>query len=769
MGVVPARKYDRRVVQENYAHRETPNTPTSSQEMQLGELIGTMVDSWRLIVGFALVILLVGIIYLLLATPVYQADVLLQVEKKPNDISSLMKLDQTPTNSNKEIPLSAEYEIIRSRMVLGSAVDHLNLDIIAQPKYFPVLGKPSSESSGLNQIANPWLGLSKYAWGGERLEVETFDVPADYMGKEFTLIAGKQGSYQLFGENGAFLLKGAVGKLAVIPLTDNTSIQLFISELKARPGTYFDLVKNNRLATIAQLKDKLTINELGEQKATYGNQSGILQLSLEGTDRKKITNTLNDIANTYLRYSVDSKSNETQKTLAFLNEQLPLLKQKMDSAESALNTYRLKKGSVDLPVETQTTVEKVVSIESQLSKLKQDREELIRRFTPQHPRIMALDAQMATLNSELKNVELKIKDLPSTQQDILRLTRDADVNRTLYTTLLNSAQELRVLKAGTMGNVHIVDYAVVPIKPVRPKPEFVIAISIFLGLLSGSGSAFLRKSLYGTVKDPDVLEKKLGLRVYATIPYSRKQKELSRVENLSTFDSAILAVASPHDLAIESLRSLRTSLYFEDRTGRNKVISITSPSPGSGKSFVCVNFGVVLAGTGKRVLIIDADLRKGRVHEYFQVTYDIGLSDLISHVEASDAEFNKVIHNTSIKNLDFIPVGTIPPNPSELLLHRKFELMLDVVSDDYDYIVIDSPPILAATDAAIIGNIAGSCLLVVKDNQNSLNEIEQSVKQLVHAGVNLGGAIYNGIKMASGRYGYGRYYYAYSYSNKKTN
>ena len=230
---------------------------------------------------------------------------------------------------------------------------------------------------------------------------------------------------------------------------------------------------------------------------------------------------------------------------------------------------------------------------------------------------------------------------------------------------------------------------------------------------------------------------------------------------------AVLAVVKPNDLAVESLRSLRTLLNYEQRLGHNKVIAVTSPSPGAGKSFVCVNLGAVLAGAGKRVLVIDGDMRKGRVHEYFQIENNTGLSDIISHVEANDAEFNKVILNTSVKNLDFIPVGTMPPNPSELLLHKKFELMLDVVSDDYDHIIIDSPPILAATDAAIIGNLAGTTLLVVKDNQNSLNEIEQSVKQLEHAGVNLRGAVYNGVKLASRRYGYGRYYYAYSYSNKK--
>jgi tyrosine-protein kinase Etk/Wzc len=583
---------------------------------------------------------------------------------------------------------------------------------------------------------------------------------------EFKIVAGKHGNYELLGRNGVLLAKGEVGKLTTITLVNGETISLFVSELNSRPGGRFKLMKKDRLETVDELKEGLNITEPEKQLAHLRNQSGILELSLEGTDREKITKTLNEIASTYLRYSVESRSSEAEKTLSFLDKQLPALKHKVDQAETALNNYRLKKGSVDLPLETQTTLNRVVSIDSEISKLNQDRQELLQRFTPQHPRVAAIDAQIKALNKELKEVDTKVKGLPSTQQDILRLNQDVEVSRSLYTTLLNSAQELRLVKAGAVGNVHIIDYAVEPIKPVKPRKGLVIALSLVLGTLLGVSMALVRKSLLGAVQDPDMIENKFGLPIYATIPYSQKQRELSIKTARFGNEPGVLALTDPNDLAVESLRSLRTSLFYGHLGDRNNVMSITSPSPGAGKSFVCVNLGVVLAVAGKRVLVIDADMRKGRVHEYFGLKYDTGLADVISHTQASDTEFSKVILNTAIKNLDFIPVGTIPHNPSELLLHKKFELVLDVVGDDYEHVLVDSPPILAATDAAIVGNLAGSTLLVIKDKQNTLQEVEHSIKQLKQSGVNLRGAIYNGVKLATSRYGYGRYYYAYSYRGK---
>jgi tyrosine-protein kinase Etk/Wzc len=746
MQVIPGEKHHHRPTHEFYDRGPNP-AAASPQDLQLNDLISTIVESWRLIVGITLSLLLLAIAYIILATPVYRSDVLLQIEKKPENIDTLINLNKP---YKKELPLSAEYEIIRSRMVIGAAVDRLHLDIIARPIYLPIIG--AFLAQGYN----------------EHIKVDRFDVPDEYLGKKFTIVASKPGTYKLYGEDGVLVTQGEVDKPAAIVRINNQPVQLFVSELNARQGAKFELMKMNRLETIQQLQNKLEITEPGKELTAIGNHSGVLQLSLEGTDREKITKTLNEIASTYLRHSVNSKSADAQKTLTFLERQLPTLKQKVDSAEGALNNYRLQKGSVDLPLETQTTLERVVKLDSEISKLKQDRQELLRRFTPQHPRIEAIDAQIQSLNSELEKVDSKVKSLPVTQQDILRLTRDADVSRSLYTTLLNSAQELKVVKAGATGDVHIIDYAEQPIIPVKPKKELIIALTLILGTILGISVALIRKSLFGAVQDPDLIEDRIGLPIYATIPYSRKQHELATASTQSGGQLSVLAIADPQDLAIESLRSLRTSLYYNKHVDRNNVISITSPSPGAGKSFVCANLGVVLAVAGKRVLVIDADMRKGRIHEYFGIKYDTGLSDIISHTQASDTEFNKVILNTAVKNLDFIPVGSIPLNPSELLLHKKFELVLDIVANDYEHIIIDSPPILAATDAAIVGNLAGSTLLVVKDGQNTIQEIDQSVKQLKQAGVNLFGAIYNGIKLVNSRYGYGRYYYAYSYLNNKS-
>lgn len=726
------------------------------QELQLTDLIATIVDSWRLILGSVIAFLIGGLMYVTLVTPIYRADVLLQIEESSKGVGALADLSML---LQEEVPVSAEFEILRSRMVLGAAIDNLKLNIVTRPIYFPLFGASLARRNGdTEQIADaPWYAFGGYAWGGDRIQVESFFVPGWYEGETFMLTAMEGDRFKLLDPEHTLLAEGAVGETVNIQLGNDEFIKLYVSELRSRPGTRFELIKQNRLTAINELKDVLKIAELGKQ-------SGVIQISLEGADKNRITSILNEIANIYLRQSVERKSAEAENTLSFLEKQLPILKEKMEIAEAELNKYRLKKGSVDLPKETLVTLDKMVSIDAQLTQLRREREELIRRFAPKHPRITALDAQIKTLNDEITKVDTKVQSLPNTQQEILRLTRNMEVSTSLYTTLMNSAQELKVVKAGAVGNVRIVDYAENPYKPIKPNKGLAIALTMILGVLIGVAVAFLRKNLRDLVEDPGVIEKKLGLPIYATIPFSRKQCELEDSVQNRVGNPNILAVTDSGDLAIESLRSLRTSLYFAQLNARNNVISVTSPGPAAGKTFVCLNLGVVLANAGKRVLIIDADLRKGRLHDYFGIERNIGLSDVIANHAASDKEFKLAAKETSIDNLYVIPAGTIPPNPSELLMHEKFALVLEIISYDYDQVIIDTPPILAVTDAAIIGNLAGATLLVVKDNQSPLRELEQCVKQLKNAGVNLRGAVYNSIKSANSRYGYGRYYgYSYHY------
>jgi len=726
---------------DRFVTREMNIVESAVDEMQLSDLIGTVIDSWKLVISIIFLMLLIGFLYISLAEPIYRADVLLQIEEKSKGISGLSELSEL---LQEESPVTAEFEILRSRMVLGAAVNNLKLDVIARPDNFPLVS----------------LFIDREA---ERIQVGDFEVPVNYQGQDFNLVAGKDNHYVLYDPDGKLLFQGEVGKPAKVKIDDGDNIKLFVSELSSRPGSQFKLIKKAHFTAVNELKKSL---EIAEQ----GKQSGILKMVLEGPSRKNITEILNEIANIYLRQSVERKSAEAEKTLVFLNKQLPILKEKVENAEAELNRYRLEKGSVDLTIETKTTLEKIVSVDALLTQLRRDREELIRQFTPEHPRIAAIDAQIADLNNELKKVDSKVKGLPGTQQEILRLTRNLEVSSALYTSLMNSAQELKIVKAGAVGNVRIVDYAAIPDEPVKPNKGLVVAIMLVLGGLLGVAVPLVRRSLRSAVEDPVIIEKKIGLPVLATIPYSHKQRKLkhsrrdikpSKPRRLS---EVVLAATDTGDIAVESLRSLRTSLYFTELKAKNNMLLVTSPGPNAGKSFLCMNLATVLADADKRVLVIDADLRKGRFHQLFGMQQRPGLSDLI----AGNMDLNEVIHKTDINKLFVLTTGTIVLNPSELLMQKGFESILKKLSDIFDHIIIDSPPVLAVTDAAIIGRYAGSTLVVVRDRQSPLREIEETIKRLKHASVNLRGVVYNGIKSASSRYGYGKYYgYSYSYSDKK--
>ncbi len=433
----------------------------------------------------------------------------------------------------------------------------------------------------------------------------------------------------------------------------------------------------------------------------------------------------------------------------------------METAEVALNTYRLEKGSIDLPLETQAILETIVSTEGHLNKLRQERDKVTQGFTPAHPMVIALDKQIERLNGELSQLNDQVRELPNTQQEVLRLVRDTEVNTVLYTSLLNTAQELRVVKAGTVGNVRIIDYAVTPDKPVKPKKSRILMLSLLFGAFAGVAMAFVKRALSGGVVDPELIEKHVNLPVYATIAHSKRQDRIYKKLKSKEAKSSILATDSPDDIAIECLRNLRTALHFGMLDAKNNCIMIAGPSPHVGKSFVSVNLAAVLADSDKKVLLIDGDIRRGHLHEYLGLKREDGLSDFIS----GDIPIGDVLHQTTIPGLLFIPTGKLPPNPSELLLHQRFANCLSVLTPRFDHIIIDSAPILAVTDAMIIGQMAGATLMVLKAGQHPMREIEQSAKRLQQAGVNLRGLLINDISAQSQRYGARKYSYQYTYKN----
>ena len=710
-----------------------PSQYRDDDEIDLADLIGVLLDKRWLIVTVTTAIFLLGAAYAFLATPIYKADGLIQVEEKKTglgdlDINALFEGDTS---------VNAEIEILRSRMVLGTVIDNLKLDIIAEPNYFSIFG----------------AALARRADAEDRksIKVDTLEVPDGLVGETLTVLARSGDRYQLLGPEDNTLLSGIVGEVASTQIAGEP-LSIFISELRAEADDTFHLEKQSRLKAIEALQQLLSISEKGKNSA-------ILAISLEGKDPQKVSDKLNEIANVYVRKNVERRSAEAEQTLAFLDEQLPIVKQEMETAEVALNSYRLEKGSIDLPLETQAILETIVEAEGQLNQLQRERDRITQSFTPAHPMVIALDRQIERLNGELGGLNGRVRELPNTQQEVLRLVRDTHVNTQLYTSLLNTTQELRVVKAGTVGNVRVVDFAVAPYKPVKPKKALILFLSIMLGGFVGVVAAFVTQALSGGVVDPELIEKHVNLPVYATIAHSKRQEHIYKKLKSKEAKRSILATDSPDDIAIESLRNLRTALHFGMLDAKNNCIMIAGPSPTVGKSFVSVNLAAVLADSGKKVLLIDGDIRRGHLHEYLGLQRENGLSDFIS----GDIPIGDVLHQTTIPGLTFIPTGKIPPNPSELLLHKRFANCLSVLTPRFDHIIIDSAPILAVTDATIIGRMAGATLMVLKAGQHPMREIERSAKRLQQAGVNLRGLLINDVNVRSQRYGVGKYSYQYSY------
>jgi len=742
-------------------------TDNEDDVINLGELLSVVMDGKWLILIITLTVFLMGIGKAYIDTPIYKLDAMLQVNEKSQ---SMVGMEPLTDMFGIKIPVLAEIELIKSRKVLGAVINNLDLEVIARPKFFPFAGEAIArrfaQRSPENAVSNPLFGQDEYAWGGEAIQVSTLVVPDALRDKEFTLLARNQAQFQLFF-NDELIAEGEVGKPVNWQIDNHQQpIYLFVSLLKARPGTQFTLIRQSVNNAIRQLRNSLTVSEKGKN-------TGILELTLESDNAEYAIRVLNEIANIYVQQNVEYKSAESQKTLEFLDKQLPIIKDQMEASITALNEYKNQKGSVNLDIETQHTLAGVVEIKTQITLLQQKRDELRQKFTESHPNVIAVDKQIARLQAQLQSHNQMIKALPETQQIILELSGDVKVGTNLYNTLLNNAQTLRVAKAGTVGDVRVIDYAVLPDKAIKPNKPLIIGVAFVLGLFLGIVAVFVRKSLLRGIEDPDLIEKQLHIPVYATIYHSKDQdllnKELSKSDKsiIRHNRPAILSLRNRDDVAIESLRSLRTTIHFSLLEAQNNIIVITGPSPGVGKSFVASNLAIVMADAGKKILLIDADMRKGEINKAFGVTRENGLSEVILNTRSVQDATREI----PSAHIDFIPTGTIPPNPSELLLHERFGQLLDGLAKQYDLIIIDSPPILAVTDAAIISRLAGAALMVIKAGLHTKRELEQSIKRFSQSGIPIKGIVFNDMPQTSSRYGYGyhygKYVYQYRYQRSK--
>ncbi|QQV10584.1 polysaccharide biosynthesis tyrosine autokinase [Acinetobacter johnsonii] len=725
-------------------------TTNTEDTIDLKELFFSLIAQWKLIALCILLSLICALLYLRVTPDTYSVNALVQVEE--NKGASAALLGDLSSMIEQKQPAQAEIEILKSRLVLGNVIQHLNLDLKIS----------GTENSFTNRLLSPHHYETQYQpksvlfKDDEKVfDIRQFNIPASFRDKKIELRFNDKQFSLTDKETEQVILTAKTNQTNTLRTTDGLwNISIYTQD---QLKDVYLLEKQSLPAAV----DSILVNYSVAEK---GKLTGILGLNYQGTDKTHITQVLNAILVSYSQQNIERRSAETAQTLKFLDEQLPELKQQLDVAEREFNKFRQQYNTVDVTKESELYLTQSVTLETQKAQLEQQVAEAGAKYTAEHPVMQQMNAQLGAINKKIAELNATLKGLPDLQRRYLQLYREVEVKQQLYTALLNSYQQLRIAKAGEIGNVRIVDTAVEPIEPIAPKKLQILILSLFLGGFLGTLLALLRNMMRSGIKDSAQIENELDLPVYATVPRSPVQE--SRINILKKKKNIpILAVKNSDDIAIESLRSMRTAIHFALSSARNNLITISGPAPEVGKSFISTNLATILAQSDKRVLIIDADLRRGYLHKYFNLDTQPGLTELLNGQQSLDT----VIRPTEVPGLSVISRGKSPANPSELLSSNQFKNLLEQMSEKFDHVIIDTPPVLAVTDGIIISQYTGVNLVIARYAKTQMKELELTLNRFEQAGVKVNGFILNDIQRSSAGYGYG-YNYAYAYkANKESN
>ncbi|WP_320735919.1 polysaccharide biosynthesis tyrosine autokinase [Enterobacter sp. 237C8] len=712
-------------------------TPQNN-EIDLLQLLAEMFDHRMTIACVTLLLTVCAGIYAFSATPVYQADALIQVEAKQNN--SLLK-NLTPFGPDLSPDVAPELLLLKSRMILGETIDQLGLTYYVRRRVFPVIGP-----------------LLEYVQGRKSAEITIGALTIPLLeGKPQTLLltVREKGRYRLEGKT--LEADGIVGKTLV-----KNGLSLLVTSLSAEPGTQFTLETVSRLDAINAIQNRLTVVESAKQ-------SGMIALTLMGEDPARIATVLNTITENFLSQNIARQEAKDSRSLTFLQEQLPKISRELDESEARLNAYREQRDSVDLSLEAKSVLDQVVNVENQLNELTFREAEVSQLFKKDHPTYRALREKKQTLERERARLNNRVSSMPSTQQEILRLSRDVESGRTIYLQLLTRQQELSISRSSAIGNVRIIDPAMTQPEPIKPRKALIIVLGMLIGLMLSAGTVLVRSAFRQGITSSEQLEAQ-GIPLLATLPRSvwlwkkthlrRKTLFASRWKH-RTSNVPFLPVDRPADMFVEAVRGLRTSLHFTMMDATNRIVVVSGPTQDCGKTLVSTSLASIAAQAGQRVLFIDADMRKGYVHNVFQLRNHRGLSCVLGGA----AEWQEAVQRVEKGGFDVLTCGPQPSHPVELLMSERFQAVMSQIDKLYDIVIVDTPPVLAVTDALLIARAAATTLLVARFGKTSVKEIENCLKRLQQMGVQVNGAILNDIVKSAALYynsGYSHYDYGYT-------
>lgn len=579
------------------------------------------------------------------------------------------------------------------------------------------------------------------------------------------------------------------GQLSVKPLKESRLAQIVATDRKPQRAA---LIANAVADTYIEYNLDYKLEGARAAMAWLAEQEADLKRQLEDSELKlyEFKKQRNLLA-----VSLDDKQSMLSANLATVNAKLSEIKIHRLELEARRRMIERARNNITdqetLPeLREQEAVQKLRDVYVQLSK---DYAELSSKYGPEHPRMKAIEGQLAVIRQnyekeldqalaafekayeEVVDNEKALRALMEQQKneaielskievEYKPLQRAAEQNSKMYSVISSRQKEIDITGPMKANNVRVLERAIVPSTPVRPKPVQNLILGLLLGLGTGIGLAFAIEALDNTLKTQTDVEQFLGVPVLGLVPIiggTGAPEVVQPGDNLRERDLGVFL--DPKSVAAECCRSIRTNILFMSPDHPIRTLVVTSPSPQEGKTTTAINLAVTMAEAGGRVLLVDTDMRRPRLHRSFGVPNQTGISTVV----VGKATLEEAIKRTDVPNLDVLTCGPVPPNPSELIHTDRFALLLADCAKLYDRVILDSPPTSAVTDPAVLGNLADGVVLIIKAGETTREAAVHARRQLTSAKARMIGVVVNAIDFSNPAYGYEYYYrnyYRYGYT-----
>lgn len=705
-------------------------TLQNMEEVHLSDYIGVLLRRRRTALAAFFLVVTAVTLYTLLMKPVYEATATLHV--RDDKVQGKGVLDDL--GLSRQNPVETEIEILKSRTIAEEVVRRLHLDWRTE-------GVPKD------------------------VDFKIADFNSTLEEPEFILELTGGGGYKLRNAD-----KQELASCQSDQLCRGQGVTLLLAGLQGAAGGKFKLELTPFNATVRELREVVRAAEVGKG-------TDVIKLSYQANDPELVQQVVNTLAQAYLERSIHIKTEEARKSVEFIEKQLGEVRGLLDTAELSLEQYKRDSGVVQLDTEAQNLISQlaeadkarnasslnarqvefaietlaaamkrgetyaptilledpvIAGLAKKLAELEVEKRGLLVDLTEMHPLVQAILGQireaqdkllatyrsalssqrqrLASLDAEVARHEGILKKLPQAERELVGLTRRATVNAGIYTFLLQKAEEARIAQAATIASVNVIDPAITPDRPVKPQKAKNLLLGLIVGGMLGVGLAFFREYLDDTLKDEEGVRRVFNYPVLCIIPHIGRRSKEAPGDSGKIPERTLIANLEPKSPAAEAFRSLRTSIHFSGLQKAKQVLLVSSTFPGEGKTTVSANLAVTLAQTGGRVLLVGCDLRLPTLHTLFNQPNTPGLTEVL----VGDAPLEQSIHPTGLFNLDFISAGTTPPNPAELLGSEAMTAVMTQLRQRYDTILLDAPPLLAVTDAAVLTAQADLVLLVLQ-------------------------------------------------------